>query len=239
MTSYKKPMTGVSIITTKLMRHLPDRVYNTSLSNFVRSDYSVAQGLPVSVLQLSDECVMHHAIGPPLVSKPEMPHAFWQYLFSLGDEWVWEDRKTEEKEDLRWLVDALHNLCCVAQTALSIEIKPPMSVVLSGWSSVQNLGKGFEGPSLKYHPQLVLIKDSCWVWQLCIRSSGLWASFIIWKLFQKWCAVIILGLSKSPQTSPYQDWCATSRSTSGYMIFEAPQPVPFPIWACGFTPRQT
>ena len=63
---------------------------------------AVAMRVPVLVSPIDSTLVRYLGFGPPLVSGPSQPSDFWEYLRSLGGNWMW-DGVEDEGQDLQWL----------------------------------------------------------------------------------------------------------------------------------------
>ena len=72
-------------------------------------------GQPVSIAFVDSTSVRYLGFGPSLESGPSQPSDFWDYLRSLGGEWMW-DGVEEEGQDLQWLVDGLKGGTIIAVT---------------------------------------------------------------------------------------------------------------------------
>jgi len=81
---------------------------------------AVAAGSPVSVSPIDSTSVRYLGFGSPLALGPSQPSDFWEYLRSLGGEWMW-DGVEEEDQDLQWLVDGLKSGTIIAVTDSSYD----------------------------------------------------------------------------------------------------------------------
>ncbi len=52
----------------------------------------VIQGIPTSVTGLSDQQVVKLSDGPALAKAPDETKDFWEYLYSWGGKWMWEEK---------------------------------------------------------------------------------------------------------------------------------------------------
>jgi hypothetical protein len=71
--------------------------------------------LIATVLELPDGLAIRRGIGKPLFVPEETNPTFWEFLQSLGGEWMWEHIKDEES-NVSWAHNAMINGTIIAVT---------------------------------------------------------------------------------------------------------------------------
>ena len=62
--------------------------------------------VPANVVKTSNDMVLRRSIGPPLPASASMERTFWEYLRSLGGEWMWNNI-VEGDIEVEWIKSAL------------------------------------------------------------------------------------------------------------------------------------
>ncbi len=135
---------------------------------------------PLTVTEVLPGVVAKVGIGPRLQTSPPPQTSFWEYLASLGREWMW-DYVSDTSADTTWIRDGLLSASLILSTDGSHQPKTDPTVSATGWviactSAAQHVKGSFykcSSSASSYQGELlgltaihILILASCWYYSL-------------------------------------------------------------------------